>query len=269
VASQPDAPPVLPSTAVRLTITLVALGALASCKGEPTDGSRARQAVRATAASATPGVGANPPGTAPGAAPAVLARVAPESLCMTTGAIARQADGRVAVDEPKVRGVVAGSSGESAELRFVYRGPTVESEALASGQLRRQLGLKLRAADGCNLVYVMWRIEPTPGLEVSIKRNPGQRVNAECGTNGYVKIAQVAPIPTLAIGAAHTLRAEIAGGVLTATIDGAEVWRDALGTPAVGLAGPAGFRSDNVAYDLELDAVVTDPTQACAEIVGD
>ena len=41
------------------------------------------------------------------------------------------------------------------------------------GELRRQFGLKLRAQDACNLVYVMWRIEPASKLVVSIKCRTG------------------------------------------------------------------------------------------------
>jgi hypothetical protein len=58
----------------------------------------------------------------------------------------------------------------------------------------------LRAEDACNLVYLMWRIEPESRLVVSVKRNPGQHASAECGNRGYqnVKPRYSAPIPSLA-----------------------------------------------------------------------
>ena len=178
-----------------------------------------------------------------------------DGLCVTKGAV-RGEPGALAVTDPTVRAVVPGSSGDQASLRFTYRGDTEKVRALASGQLRKQIGLKLRAADGCNLVYVMWRFEPKPGIEVSIKANPGKRSHAECGTAGYQKLAPDDPVPVSrpAAGETHTLAATIQGDRLEATIDGDVVWRGSLGSAAAGLAGPAGFRSDNVAADIELTA---------------
>jgi hypothetical protein len=190
------------------------------------------------------------------APPPALSAVNPRSLCPTRGQVAHTKEG-YRVLGPKVRAIAAGSTGDIAELRFVYLGASAEGARLASGQLRRQLGLKLRAADGCNLVYVMWRIEPTPGIEISIKRNPGERTHAECGADGYTKVAHVAEVPTLRVSAKrveHVLRARISGEVLDVSVDGRRVWRGALGDGLRGLAGPAGVRSDNVAFDFELRA---------------
>ena len=54
----------------------------------------------------------------------------------------------------------------------------------------------------------------------------------------------------LAIGDKHTLRAAISGDDLTAWIDEHVVWRGTLPASARTLVGPAGFRSDNLAFDL-------------------
>ena len=177
-------------------------------------------------------------------APAVqLEPVAPGRLCVTKGAIAD-----AAIAEPTVRAVVPGSHGDAVQLTFTYGGRSARARALASGQLRRQVGLKLRAANGCNLVYVMWRLDPHPRLEVSVKYNPGMRTHAECGANGYIKVrpAHAAPPPGLAEGASHVLRAEIRGDALYAWIDGQLAWRGELPDEARALAGPAGLRTDNV-----------------------
>jgi len=176
-------------------------------------------------------------------------------LCVTKGAI-RSEGGALTITDPTVRAVVAGSKGDSASLRFTYRGDTDELVALGSGQLRKQIGLKLRAEDGCNLVYVMWRFEPKPGIEVSIKANPGKHTHAECGTRGYQKVAadDAIPVARPEPGETHTLAATIRGDRLEASIDGDVVWKGELDPSARDLDGPAGVRSDNVKAVIDLTA---------------
>jgi hypothetical protein len=179
--------------------------------------------------------------------------IAADRLCVTKGAAAL---GRT-VTEPTVRAVALGTSGDAAALSFVFRGDTAVSRELASGESRRQLGLKLRAQDGCNLLYVMWRLDPKPSLSVSLKRNPGMRTHKECGANGYTRVkpardaaASLAAVPVLSPGASHTLRAELAHDELLAWIDDQLVWRGPLPAGIHDIAGPAGLRSDNVSFDL-------------------
>jgi hypothetical protein len=196
-----------------------------------------------------------PPPADPAAKPTLaLADVAPSALCVTMGALAGSG-----VDAPTFRAVARGHAGDAASLKVVVHGATAEARALASGQQRRQLGLKLRAANGCNLVYVMWRLDPRPKLEVSIKRNAGARTASECGARGYTKVRAdgALPPPALDDGAPHELRAEIAGDALTAWIDGRVTWQGRLPDEARELAGPAGLRSDNLAYDIAAIAVDT------------
>jgi hypothetical protein len=157
----------------------------------------------------------------------------------------------IGVREPTVRAVSRGSSGDAVSMRFVFRGDSDKARRLASGQLRRQLGLKLRAANSCNVVYVMWRLDPRPAIEVSVKTNPGMRLHKECGAEGYTKIKPMTAAPMLEAGARHTLAAEIIGDELIATIDGQLAWRGTLPPSARDIHGPAGFRSDNVAFDIE------------------
>ena len=188
------------------------------------------------------------------AKPGPLAAVAHHALCVTKGDVRAGDDAALHVDTPTTRAVVPGSSGEAAALTFTYRGETGETRALASGDIRHQLGLKLRAADGCNVVYVMWRVEPRSFIEVSVKHNPGMRTHAECGAGGYTKVkpARTAAVPGFVAGATHTLEAAIDGDTLTATVDGEVEWEGTLDPGARTLDGPAGFRSDNVTYDAEL-----------------
>lgn len=177
-----------------------------------------------------------------------LSPIAKEALCVTKGAawIGER------VTQPTMRAFAHETSGDAAALTFTYRGETEHVRALASGQERRQLGLKLRAANGCNLVYVMWRLDPKPKLDISVKYNPGMTTHKQCGASGYTKVAPVehTAVPPLVAGETHTLRAEIAGDELTAWVDDQPAWRGTLPAHARELSGPAGLRSDNLAFDL-------------------
>lgn len=141
-----------------------------------------------------------------------------------------------------------------AELRFRYHGPSTTTTPLASGEVRRQIGLKLRAHDTCNVVYVMWHVAPDSGVFVSVKRNPGRTLHAECGACGYIDMPiQERPVlEGIRPGDEHTLRAEISGSTLRVTADGILVWQDRLPDAAFELDGPVGARSDNGTFDFEL-----------------
>ena len=190
-----------------------------------------------------------------------LNAVSRSDLCVTEGSLEATADRKLPVKVPKLRACVNQSSAQAAEIRFTYLGATSSEARLGSGESRRQVGLKLRAADACNLVYVMWRIEPQSRLVVSVKRNPGQHASAECGNRGYqnLKPRYSAPIPILASGQSHRLRANMQGDELTAAIDERLVWQGALGPAAVGLQGPPGVRTDNaqLLFELAVDAIPT------------
>ncbi len=184
--------------------------------------------------------------------------VAHDTLCVTKGAIANSS-----IAEPTVRAFAMGTSGDAAQLAFRYAGDSRSARALDSGEMRKQVGLKLRAQDSCNVVYVMWRIAPKPGFAVQVKYNPGKARNEECGTEGYIKVkpSSHAAIPELSVGTSHTLRAEIHGDELRAWIDGALVWAGTLPDEARQITGPAGLRTDNVRIeDLVLHALHGDTT---------
>ncbi|HUJ57950.1 MAG TPA: hypothetical protein VLX92_05645 [Kofleriaceae bacterium] len=195
------------------------------------------------------------------AAPIELHPIAHDRLCVTKGAITD-----AAIGEPTVRAFALGSHGDAAQLTFTFAGDSDRARALASGQQRRQLGLKLRAADSCNVVYVMWRLDPHPKLEVSVKYNPGKRTHEECGASGYTKVhpEHATAVPALEVGASHTLRAEIRGDQLVAWIDGAVAWRGELPDEARHIAGPAGLRSDNVRLEaIQLAGLPGDAGPEC------
>ncbi|MGI5865005.1 MAG: hypothetical protein ACOX6T_23540 [Myxococcales bacterium] len=183
-----------------------------------------------------------------------LRPVARGELRVTLGELAQGPAGMLRVEAPKLRALVSDGRPQEAHLRFRYLGPTREDAPLASGELRRQIGLKLREQDGCNLVYVMWRIAPRPDLVVSIKRNPGMSRSTECGAGGYrnLKPERRGALPQLTPGSEHRLSARIDGETLKVEVDGALAWSGRLGAEALELEGPVGLRTDNGRFDIEL-----------------
>jgi hypothetical protein len=186
-----------------------------------------------------------------------LLEVEPATLCATSGTVAPRREGGWHVDSGAMRAIVPGSTGRAAELVFVYRGPAAEVVPLANGELRRQLGLKLRAQDTCNVLYVMWEIEPRPHIVVSMKRNPGRSTHASCGARGYVSLKPrdygvTPPVLGSGSGQRHTLHAEIDGRSLQVRADGRTVWEGDLPPEVFAFDGPVGMRSDNVVFDFEL-----------------
>ena len=99
-----------------------------------------------------------------------LVRAPAAAWRVTRGNVEALAGGRARVREPKMRAVVPWSDGNEAELRFTYGGPSDGAAPLASGEVRKQIGLKLRAVDGCNLLYVMWRVDGKTPIVVGSSR---------------------------------------------------------------------------------------------------
>jgi hypothetical protein len=199
-----------------------------------------------------------------------LAPVLARELVVTSGRLepepgaaagaARDAD-RFLIRSPLLRAWVGQQSRASLELEFVYLGPTGSAAPLGSGELRRQIGLELHAQDSCNLLYVMWRIEPVQRLVVSLKSNPGQHQHSECADRGYLNLEpdRARELGPLRVGERHVLRAAVleptpAGAELEVQVDGVSVWRGRLPAAAAALAGPVGLRSDNAQFQVRLRA---------------
>ena len=170
-------------------------------------------------------------------------------------------DGRLSVNVAKMRAYVNAYTQPVAQLRFTYLGSTPNEAPLASGEMRRQLGLKLRAQDACNLVYAMWRIEPESKLVVSVKSNPGEHTSAQCGNRGYqnIKPLHSSPLPSLRAGDKHTLRAEMNGAEMKVFADNSLAWEGSVGPDALAFNGPVGIRSDNARLQINLET--GQPTQ--------
>ena len=177
------------------------------------------------------------------------------NLCVTEGTIEELPGQRLSVNVAKMRAYVNAYTQQQAEVRFTYLGGTSNEAPLASGEMRRQFGLKLRAQDACNLVYAMWRIEPESKLVVSVKSNPGQHTSAQCGNRGYqnIKPTRSKPVPILNPGDTHILRAEMNGAELRVFADKSLVWEGSVGPEALTFDGPVGIRSDNARLQIDLE----------------
>ncbi|HWO13568.1 MAG TPA: hypothetical protein VNN80_28900 [Polyangiaceae bacterium] len=190
-----------------------------------------------------------------------LISVEPNELAATSGEIAPLGPGRFAIHSPTLRAELGRSPRSAAEVQFVYLGPTASDAPLASGELRRQIGLKLRARDTCNVVYVMWHVEPSSRIVVSVKSNPGQSRHEECGDRGYSVLASTSSesVPEVTVGQAHALGAEIRGHELWVTADGKTRWVGRLPNEAFEFDGPIGVRSDNGEFSVALRAEKVGP----------
>lgn len=182
-----------------------------------------------------------------------LLAVDPATLRVTSGVLTNASATSFRVEHPSFRAEVGEAPRHSVEMTFVYRGPGRQQAALASGELRRQIGLKLRARDACNVIYVMWHIEPSQGLEVSVKSNPGQSTHEECLDRGYRFIKPSfsrADLPVVEAGAPRTLSVTLSGDTLRVDADGQPAWMGVL--PPQEFDGPVGVRTDNGVFDIEL-----------------
>ena len=173
-------------------------------------------------------------------------------FCVTEGSLEKGPGDRLSVNVPKMRAYVNRATAPSAEIRFRYVGPTKEESKLGSGQVRTQFGLKLRAQDPCNLVYIVWRIDPESKLVVSLKRNPSEHTSAQCGNRGYtnIKPSKASAVPRIAAGQSHTLRAELNEQALRVFVDNKGVWEGDVGRGAARLEGPVGIRTDNAQLEF-------------------
>jgi len=207
------------------------------------------------------------------ATPMASSNLALSRLCVTEGTLTPQGE-HLFIDVPKCRAVSALATEQAAELRFTYLGPTAETTALGSGRVRRQIGLKLRAQNGCNLVYAMWRLEPKNEIAVQVKRNPGQATFAECENRGYrnVQPQRGGPLPDVAEGSSHVLRAELHGTALTVWANHALVWQGDVGADVLDFDGPVGLRTDNGRFAVAFTAGSGDGSAAprpCAVATGE
>jgi hypothetical protein len=183
-------------------------------------------------------------------------QVARKNLEVTDGKVGEERDGLLTIDSPAARAVDRARTAQAARLVFTFHGPTKQESKLASGEVVHQIGLKLRARNGCNLLYVMWKLDDRERIAVSVKRNPGQSAHKDCGANGYMNIRpafqeKAERFPSARDGKSHTLEAAVSKlnrnrYELVVKADGMVVWRGPIDANLLDdIDGPAGFRSDN------------------------
>jgi hypothetical protein len=210
------------------------------------------------------------PGPARSVSPSVQAVAAPEppsggeltpvgfaDLVVTSGEVRPGGPSALEIVGATTRAVIGSKPRPAIEASFVYEGPSAHDVPLASGELRRQVGLKLRARDTCNVVYVMWHIEPTSGLHVAVKTSPGQSRHEECGDRGYVTVKPsewTRDLRPIRAGERRTLSASIEGTSLRVSVDGVLAWTGTLPAEAFAFDGPAGIRTDNGTFSMDLRA---------------
>jgi len=183
------------------------------------------------------------------------AQFKPGDFDVTDGKLEKAAGNCLQVSTKEMRATLKSRTPQSVTVNFTYLGPTKEIAHLGSGEVRSQFGIKLRAQDTCNIVYVMWHFAPDQKIAVSVKRNPGQRTHQECLDHGYISkfhphiSAGVQPVQ---VSQPRTLAASLNGSNLTVTADGRVVWEGDLGPVALEFDGPVGLRSDNsrVVFDF-------------------
>lgn len=189
------------------------------------------------------------------ALPAAQAQARPGDFDVNDGKIESAKGHRLSVSTKEMRATLKFTTEQTATVKFTYLGPTKEVARLGSGEVRSQFGIKLRAQDDCNVIYVMWHFAPDQKIAVSIKRNPGKRTHAQCLDRGYINNLKPrlsdAP-PPVEPNQPHVLTATMSGSDLSVTTDNKLVWWGDLGPIALTLRGPVGLRSDNARLLFDL-----------------
>lgn len=187
--------------------------------------------------------------------PTAKAQLQPNDFDVPDGRIEKAAGDRLMVSTKEMRATLKFPTQQNVTVKFTYLGPTKEVSRLGNGEVRSQFGIKLRAQDTCNIVYVMWHFSPDQKIAVSVKRNPGQRTHEDCLDNGYINNIKprVSALPQpVSPDQPHTLSASLSGSNLTVKVDNSVAWEGDLGPVALEFDGPVGLRSDNahVVFDF-------------------
>lgn len=178
----------------------------------------------------------------------------PTDFDVPDGRIEKAGD-HLMVSTKEMRATLKFPTPQNVTVKFTFLGPTKQVSHLGDGEVRSQFGIKLRAQDTCNIVYVMWHFSPNQKIAVSVKRNPGKRTHEDCLDHGYInniKPRISALPPSVHADEPHTLSAIMSGSNLTVKADDGVVWEGDLGPVSLEFDGPVGLRSDNahVVFDF-------------------
>ena len=179
--------------------------------------------------------------------PTAQAQLQPNDFDVPDGRI-EKAGHHLMVSTKEMRATLKFPTQQNVTLKFSFLGTTKKVSRLGNGTVRSQFGIKLRAQDTCNIVYIMWHFSPDQKIAVSIKRNPGKRTHEDCLDYGYInniKPRISALLQPIHANEPHTLSAKMSGSNLTVKADDIVVWEGDLGPVALEFDGPVGLRSDN------------------------
>lgn len=193
----------------------------------------------------------HPVGAKPAIGPCYPRLVNASELLVTSGAI-NPTDRGFDISAAITRATLRTTGDRLASLSFVYGGQVADPAPFASGEIRHQVALKLKARDGCNVVYAVWRITnggAEPEFRVQVKSNPTMTESSQCGNAGYTSYTgsyQVPP-PAAILGQRYALSAGISDDDdLYVTFDGSLVWWGHIPGLSALDDGPVGLRTDNV-----------------------
>ena len=176
------------------------------------------------------------------------AQVSPGDFDVTDGKIQAAKGHRLSVSTKEMRATLKFTTEQTATVKFTYLGPATEVSRPGSSKVLSQFGIKLRAQNDCNVIYVMWHFAPDQKIAVSIKRNPGKRTHTECLDRGYInnlKPRLSDSPPSVEPNQPHVLTATMSDSDLSVTADNKLVWWGDLGPAALALRGPVGLLTDN------------------------
>src|ERR1039457_1357934 len=88
--------------------------------------------------------------------PIAKARLRPQDFDVPDGRIQKARGGRLPVASKVGRATPRVATHQDVTVKFAYLGPTHEVSQLGNGEVWSQFGIKLRAQDTCNIVYVKW-----------------------------------------------------------------------------------------------------------------
>ena len=185
--------------------------------------------------------------------------VSPGDLDVTSGKVRPLRSGLLEIDHNSVRAVQKGRWAQNGKIRFESRGQTAELKPFKSGIVKEQIGLKLRAMNGCNLVYVMWTLAPKEEITVRIKENPGKTESDDCENDGYTLLNtyRVPKKKSARNGRTSRLQADFVSKGhkhhVRVYVDNVRVLQVRIPHSFVATVnGPVGLRSDNGRFRLRL-----------------
>ncbi|MEZ0391398.1 MAG: Ig domain-containing protein [Pseudobdellovibrionaceae bacterium] len=181
----------------------------------------------------------------------LTARIPRNLICATNGQVQTNSAESIEVTTATSRSVVTTPTEQKIRIDFTYLAPINDPAANPNGH--RQIGLKLRAANSCNVLYVMWPVAGGP-LKVTLKRNDGMKNHSECGPEGYTNLTPSLSktVSALQIGRKYRLQAEYENETLNVYASGVKAWSGMIENQDIPFQGPVGVRTDGGKFTFDI-----------------